>query len=205
MKKKIFFVIAIIILIISEISIAYADLIIPGQHFHSYSSSEKLEKFNEYLQSPLKEIIAILIILFIVIGLVILTVRVINNKKQNTNEEKSNSMVILQKIFFGINVVLSLISIYMIKVIRLFDIEHNPVTYVDIRAEMAHSFMIRLYIIYAIIMFILSMINIKKKNKKIIYTTAICLTIVILIICFITYNNAIIGYFTYDKSFPFGF
>ena len=100
MKKKIFFVIAIIILIISEISIAYADLIIPGQHFHSYSSSEKLEKFNEYLQSPLKEIIAILIILFIVIGLVILTFRVINNKKQNTNEEKSNSMVILQKIFF---------------------------------------------------------------------------------------------------------
>lgn len=201
MKKKIFFVIAIIILIISEISIAYADLIIPGQHFHSYSSSEKLEKFNEYLQSPLKEIIAILIILFIVIGLVILTFRVINNKKQNTNEEKSNSMVILQKIFFGINVVLSLISIYMIKVIRLFDIEHNPVTYVDIRAEMAHSFMIRLYIIYAIIMFILSMIGIKKKNKKIIYATTICLTIVILIICFITYNNASIGYYTYDKSF----
>lgn len=205
MKKKIFFAIALIILIISEISIVYADLIIPGQQFHSYSSSEKLEKFNEYLQSPLKEIIAILIILFIVIGLVILTVRVINNKKQNTNEEKSNSMVILQKIFFGINVVLSLISIYMIKVIRLFDIDHNPVSYVDTRAEMAHGFMIRLYIIYAIIMFILSMINIKKKNKKIIYTTAICLTIVILIICFITYNNAIIGYFTYDKSFPFGF
>lgn len=205
MKKKIFLAIALIILVISEISIVYADLIIPGQHFHSYSSSEKLEKFNEYLQSPLKEFFAILIILFIVIGLVILTFRVINSKKQNNTEEKSTSMIILQKIFFGLNVILSLISIYMIKVIRLFDIYHNPVTYVDTRAEMAHSFMILLYIIYAIIMFILSMIGIKKKNKKIIYVTSICITIVILIICFIIYNNASIGYYTYDKSSPFGF
>ena len=201
MKKKILFAIVFFMIVISGLSMVYADLIIPGQHFHSYSSSEKLEKFNEYLESPLKEFFAILIILFIVIGLVILTFRVINNKKQNNTEEKSSSTIILQKIFFGLNVILSLISIYMIKIIRLFDIHHNQVTYVDTRAEMAHSFMIRLYIIYAIIMFIFSIIGIKKKNKKIIYTTAICLTIVILIICFITYNNASIGYYTYDKSF----
>ena len=207
MKKKIFFTISLIILVISEISMVYADVIIPGQHFHSYSGSEKFEKFNEYLQSPLKEILAILIILFIVIGLVILTFRVINSKNQNSTEEKNTSMIILHKIFFGLNVILSLISIYMIKVIELFNIYHNPVTYVDTRAEMANSFMIHLYIIYAIIMFILSMIGIKKKNKKIIYATAICLTIVILIICFLIYNNVSIGYYTYDKSFQdfFGF
>lgn len=64
MKKKVFFTIALIVLIISEISIVYADIIIPGQHFNSYSSSKKLEKFNDYMESPLKEFVPILIILF---------------------------------------------------------------------------------------------------------------------------------------------
>lgn len=41
MKKKVFFTIALIILIISEISIVYADLIIPGQHFNSCGSGKK--------------------------------------------------------------------------------------------------------------------------------------------------------------------
>ena len=40
MKKKVFSTLALIILIISEISIVYADVIIPGQQFHPYSSKE---------------------------------------------------------------------------------------------------------------------------------------------------------------------
>ena len=41
MKKKIFFAIVLIILVISEISIVYADIIIPGQHFNSYNNDKK--------------------------------------------------------------------------------------------------------------------------------------------------------------------
>ena len=199
MKKKVFFTIVLIVLIISEISIVYADLIIPGQHFNLHSSSEKLGKFNDYVESPLKEFIDILIILFVVLGLILLTFRAIKNKEHDN--ENNNSMQILQKIFFGTNVVLSLISIYLIKIIRLFDIEFNPVTFVDTRAEIAQNFMIGLYVIYAIIMFVFSMISIKKKNKKIVYITTICLTIAILLICFITFNNTSIGYYTYDNSY----
>lgn len=201
MKKKVFFTIALIILIISEISIVYADLIIPGQHFNSYSSSEKLEKFNDYMKSPLKEFIAILIILFVVLGLILLTFRAIKNKEHDNEKENNSFMQILQRIFLGTNVVLSLISIYLIKIIRLFDIEFNPVTFVDTRAETAQSFMISLYVVYAIIMFVFSMISVKKKNKRIVYITATCLTIAILLICFITFNNTSIGYYTYDNSY----
>lgn len=50
-------------------------------------------------------------------------------------------------------------------------------------------------------MFVFSMISIRKKNKKIVYITAICLTIAILLICFITFNNTSIGYYTYDNSY----
>lgn len=201
MKKKVFFTIALIILIISEISIVYADLIIPGQHFNSYSSSEKLEKFNDYMKSPLKEFIAILIILFVVLGLILLTFRDIKNKEHDNEKENNSFMQILQRIFLGTNVVLSLISIYLIKIIRLFDIEFNPVSFVDTRAETAQSFMISLYVVYAIIMFVFSMISVKKKNKKIVYITATCLTIAILLICFITFDNTSIGYYTYDNSY----
>lgn len=201
MKKKVFFTIALIILIISEISIVYADLIIPGRHFNSYSSSEKLEKFNDYMKLPLKEFIAILIILFVVLGLILLTFRAIKNKEHDNEKENNSFMQILQRIFLGTNVVLSLISIYLIKIIRLFDIEFNPVTFVDTRAETAQSFMISLYVVYAIIMFVFSMISVKKKNKRIVYITATCLTIAILLICFITFNNTSIGYYTYDNSY----
>ena len=138
---------------------------------------------------------------FVVLGLILLTFRAVKNKEHGNEKEDNSSMQILQKIFLGTNVVLSLISIYLIKIIRLFDIEFNPVTYVDTRAEMAQSFMISLYVVYAIIMFVFSMISIKKKNKTIVYITAICLTIVILLICFITFNNTSIGYYTYDNSY----
>ena len=197
--KKSFFTIVLIVLIISEISIVYADLIIPGRHFNSYSSSEKLGKFNDYLKSPLKEFIAILIILFVILGLILLTFRTIKNKEHDN--ENNNSMQILQKVFFGTNVVLSLTSIYLIKIIRLFDIKANPVTYVDERAEMTQIFIIALYVVYAIIMLIFSIISAKKKNKKLVYITAICLTIAILLICFITFNKTSIGYYTYDDSY----
>lgn len=202
MKKKVFFTIALIVLIISEISIVYADIIIPGQHFNSYSSSKKLEKFNDYMESPLKEFVPILIILFVVLGLILLTFSAIKNKEHDNEKENNSSMQILKRIFLGTNVVLSLISIYLIKIIRLFDIEFNPVTYLlDKREERAQSFMISLYVVYAIIMFVFSMISIRKKNKKIVYITAICLTIAILLICFITFNNTSIGYYTYDNSY----
>lgn len=152
------------------------------------------------MKSPLKEFIAILIILFVVLGLILLTFRAIKNKEHDNEKENNSFMQILQRIFLGTNVVLSLISIYLIKIIRLFDIEFNPVTFADTKAEMAQSFMISLYVVYAIIMFVFSMISVKKKNKRIVYITATCLTIAILLICFITFNNTI-GYYTYGNSY----
>lgn len=201
MKKKVFYTIILITLIISEISIVYADVVIPGQHFNEYSISEKLEKLNEYIWSPIKEVITILIILFIVIGLILLTFKITKNSKHDNEKENKSFIKILQKIFLVTSVVLSLISIYLIKIIMLFHIESNPVTYWDTRVEKAQIFMISLYIIYIIIMFIFSMISIKKKNKKIVYITAICLTIAILVLCFQAFNSTSIGYYTYDDSY----
>ena len=56
----------------------------------------------------------------------------------------------------------SVFSIFGYK--NIIDIEFNPVTFVDTRAEIAQNFMIGLYVIYAIIMFVFSMISIKKKK-----------------------------------------
>lgn len=190
MKKKIFFTIVLIVLIISELSIIYADLIIPGQYYNSYSSGEKLGKFYNYMESPLKEVISILIILFESIGLILLTFRAIRDN------EYSNFIHLLEKIFFGINIVLSLISIYLIKIMELFDIEFTSSTSINL---LTPTYII-IYIIYTIIMFFASIISIKKRNKKIVYITTICLTFVILLICFITFNNISIGYYTYDNS-----
>lgn len=192
MKKKVLFTIALIILIICEISIVYADIILPGQHFNSYSISEKLEKINEYIGSPLKELFAILIILFVVLGLILLTFRVIKNKEHNNKKENNSSIQILQKIFVGINIALSLISIYLIKMISLFVNEFGDKMYLTECTSIA----IRLYVFYSIIIFVFSMISIKNKNKKILYITVICLTIIILLDCFITLNDARIGYYT---------
>ncbi len=194
MKKKFCITLFLIILVISEISIVYADVIMPGESFHSYSGSMKFEKFMEYLVSPFKEALTLLLILFIIIGLVLLTFRCVNNKKQNSNEEKSNSMTLLQKIYFGLNIILNLTLIQMIKVIMLFEINNRNY----IRENSTNRFMIHIYAIYAIIMFVISLISLKKKNKKIIYITAICITIILLIICFITYNNINAGYYTSD-------
>lgn len=199
MKKKFFSTLALIILIISEISIVYADVIIPGQQFHPYSSNEKLMKLNDIMGSPLKEFISILLTLFIVLGLVLVTFRITQNKKQSN--ENDNSIQILRKIFFGTNVALSLISIYLVKTILFFAIDSNPMaSLLDTRAIIAKIFTIVLYVIYIIIMFVVSMISIKKKNKKIVYITSICLTIAILLFCFILINNTIIGYYTYEKT-----
>lgn len=200
MKKKVFSTLALIILIISEISIVYADVIIPGQQFHPYSSNEKLMKLNDIMGSPLKEFISILLTLFIVLGLVLVTFRVTQNKKQSN--ENDNSIQILRKIFFGTNVALSLISIYLVKVIWFYAFDTKPIATLPLYAGPLAALrpMIVLYVIYTIIMFVVSMISIKKKNKKIVYITSICLTIAILLYCFILINNTITGYYTYEKT-----
>mgnify|MGYP000254250113 FL=1 len=156
-------------------------------------------KLNDIMGSPLKEFISILLTLFIVLGLVLVTFRITQNKKQSN--ENDNSIQILRKIFFGTNVVLSLISIYLVKTILFFAIDSNPMaSLLDTRAIIAKIFTIVLYVIYIIIMFVVSMISIKKKNKKIVYITSICLTIAILLFCFILINNTITGYYTYEKT-----
>lgn len=200
MKKKFFSTLALIILIISEISIVYADVIIPGQQFHPYSSNEKLMKLNDIMGSPLKEFISILLTLFIVLGLVLVTFRVTQNKKHSN--ENDNSIQILRKIFFGTNVALSLISIYLVKVIWFYAFDTKPRATLPLYAGPLAALrpMIVLYVIYTIIMFVVSMISIKKKNKKIVYITSICLTIAILLYCFILINNTITVYYTYEKT-----
>ena len=83
MKKKIFFAIALIILVISEISIVYADLVIPGQHFNSYNDSEKIESFLKMVGSPIKEIVVLVTIFTFVLGMVLLAFNFVKDKNSN--------------------------------------------------------------------------------------------------------------------------
>lgn len=202
MKKKIFFSIVLIILILSEVSFVYADAIIPGMRFKSeftpYSDSEKLEKFINYMGSPLKESIIVLIIMFVILGITLITFEIIKDKKCEKEQDNNNSIRAVQKIFLCTNVALSLMSIYLMKVIRTFGIHFSSsggVIVGDIRRKIITLYAV---LIYIWIMLISSLISMRKKNRKVIYIVATCLTIAILLICFITFNNTNVGYITKD-------
>ena len=183
-------------MMIFGISIVHADLIVPSRHTNLCNNIEKLSKFYEYVASPLREIIAVLLFLFVVLGLILLIFRNIKNKNCS-----NNSIKILEKIFFKTNIVLSLISICLLKLIILFDIESNPISYVDEREAIAKYIIIVAFIIYAIIMSVFTIISIKNKNKKVKYITATCLTIILLLLCFIEFNSTNIVCYTYDENY----
>ena len=185
MKKRIWFNIILMVLIISVTPSVNADLVVPGDYFYSYNSVEKLEEFNKYIGSPLKEIVTISLILFIVLGLVLLTFKITNN-----NESENNFIKILKKAFAGISIAFSLISIYMIKVIGYFG-----ATGAEIHNPGMERFQVFVFIAYIITMFISCIIGIKKKNKKIIYRTIIALAIATLAICCIMYISRKVGYY----------
>lgn len=206
MKKKIFFAIALIILVISEISIVYADLVIPGQHFNSYNDSEKIESFLKMVGSPIKEIVVLVTIFTFVLGMVLLAFNFVKDK--NSNEKKSSRNV-MKKIYFGMNVVLNLLQIQILRNALIFNSDFTGVrTMSGIRENRINSVIIPIfYIVYAIIMISLSIFGIKKKKEKIMYITITITTILLFIICaFIVYNTPA-GYYTYDKSYQdfFGF
>ena len=92
MKKKIFFAIVLIILVISEISIVYADIIIPGQHFNSYNNDKKITAFLKRINSPIKEVTVVATIFTFILGMVIL---VFNDVKDKNNNDTNNSGNIL--------------------------------------------------------------------------------------------------------------
>lgn len=202
MKKKFFFAIALIILVISEISIVYADMIIPGERFHSYNNDEKITKFLERINSPIKEVTVIVTILTFVLGMVIL---VFDYVKDKDNNETNNSRNILKKIYLGLSFVLNLLQIQILRYALIFHSDFTGVRSASaIREDRINRVIIPVfYIAYAIIMISLLIIDIKRKKEKRIYIITTIITISLFIICaFIVYNTHA-GYYTFDKS-PFG-
>lgn len=206
MKKKIFFAIALIILVISEISIVYADVVIPGQHFNSYNDSEKIESFLERVGSPIKEIVVLVTIFTFVLGMILLA---FNFVKDKNNNEKNSSINIMKKIYFGMNVVLNLLQLQILKNALIFNSNFTGGrTMSEIRENRINVVIIPIfYIVYAIIMISLSIFGIKKKKEKIMYITTTITTILLFIICAFIVCITPAGYYTYDKSFQdlFGF
>lgn len=194
MKKKFLFVIICTILMISELTIVtYADLIIDGT-FHPYSGTEKLVAFYNHLNSPFKEIIVLLLCLFVIFGLTLLALKFIKNKENKEERETNNIMTILQRIFLGTNILLSILSIYLIGKLNVYGVSYATSWFDWIGC-------IILYLVYAISMIVSIRTARKNKQKRVIYITAVCLTIVILSICFIVFDNTKIGYMTFDSDY----
>lgn len=199
MRKKFFFTLVLIILIISEITIVYADLIIPGRHFNEYKGVEKFEDFIKSVKSPLKEIVVLLLILFVTIGLVLITFKKIENK-----ENKSSKTILgLRKAFFGISVILDLLSIYILKIALLFSSSFSVGTMVDkeMRASVINGFISIIYGICVALIIISFIASAKKNNKKILYIITTGTIIVLFIIIVLIILNTDAGYYTYDKSY----
>ena len=197
MKKKIFFAIALIILVILEISIVYADVIIPGQHFNRYNDSEKIEVFIEKIGSPVKEIVVLLSIFTFVLGMVLLAFNFVKDK----NSDKSNSFQnIMGRISLGMNVVLNLLQIHILKSALFFYGDYTGVRTMPTESKVNPLIIRTFYIVYAVI--ILLLINAKKKKKeKPIYIVLAITTILLFIICVVIVYNTPAGYYTHDESF----
>ena len=204
MKKKIFFVIALIILIISEISIVYADLIIPGEHFNRYTNNIKIDSFLKTIDSPLKEITIVVTIFTFILGMVILVFNFVKGKNSNEN---NNSKNVLNKIYLGISFILNILQIQIIKSALIFNSSYTGVRTMPAESKVNPLIIPTFYIVYTTIIISLLIIDKKKKKEKTIYIATTITTILLFIICaFIVYNTPA-GYYTYDKSFQdiFGF
>lgn len=192
MKKKVIISFLLISLMILGISTVYADVVFGD--FKPYSSDQKIEEFNNRIQSPLKEIAIILLILFIVLGLVLITFKFI--KSNNENKLKK----VLEKMYLLISFILGLVFIYFLKVVNVFIIEFMTGTLKYKMIDEAKITMIVFSIIYIITFIILSIISIKKKNKKFIFIPSTIFVIAIILICFIKFDNARIGVYVVDDS-----
>ena len=203
MKKKIFFAIFLIILVISEISIVYADIIIPGQHFNSYNNDKKITAFLKRINSPIKEVTVVATIFTFILGMVIL---VFNDVKDKNNNDTNNSGNILKKLYLGLSFVLNLLQIQILRYTLIFNSDFASGSLLDeeIRENRINHMIIPVfYIAYAIIMISLLIIDIKRKKEKRIYIITTIITISLFIICaFIVYITPA-GYYTYDNG-PFG-
>ena len=192
MKKKVFISFLLISLIILGISTVYADVVFGD--FKPYSSDKKIEEFNNRIQPQLKEIALILIILFIVVGLVLITFKFIKSDKDNKLK------IVLEKAYLLISFELSLIFIYFSKVVNVFIIEFMTGTLKDKMIDEAKTTMLVFSGIYIITFIILSILSIKKKNKKFIFIPSTIFVIAIILICFIKFDNARIGVYVVDDS-----
>ena len=216
MKKKIFFAIVLIILVISEISVVYADLMITEHYFNNdgyvendyvendYAENDDVEKIGPFLEmvgSPMKEITALVTILSYVLGMVIISFNYGNDKNNNEN---NNSKNISQKIYLGMNFVLNLLQIQILKNALIFYSGFTWGIASSIRIEkISHGIITLFYIVYVIIMTLISKFCIKRKKEKVICITITIITILLFIICAVIVHKTPAGYYTYDDIWGF--
>lgn len=186
MKKKVLVVLSFFIVLIFGFSVVYADVIMPGVTYHTYEGLEKFEAFCNHWQSPFREICIILIILFYLLGMSLLALKFIN--KEN---EKNKSLTLLQKIFFGMSVILSLLEIFMLYVIDSF----APMYYHKLFLKIWET-----YAIYVLVMLFFGGISWKTKKNKIVYIISILLTIALLVLDIFLYSITTAMYSTYDPD-----
>ena len=197
MKKKVFFAIALIIIIVSGISIVYADLIIPGEKFNLYEDNEKFDMFLQTIDSPLKKTIVMLTMLTFLLGIVILVFNYVKGKNDNENNKSKN---ILNKIYIGISFILNILQIQILKSVLFFNAEYTGVRTMNAEDKVSPIIIPTLYIGYAIIMIVSFIIAKKMKKEKIVIIVTTIITLLLFIICAIIVFNTPAGYYTYDKS-----
>ena len=206
MKKKIFFVIVLIILVISEISVVYADLMITEHYFNNdgyvendYAENDDVEKIGPFLErvgSPIKEVTALVTILSYVLGMVIISFNFDNDRNNNENNNYKN---IFQKIYCGMNFVLNLLQIQILKNALIFYSGFTWGIASSIRIEkISHGIITLFYIVYVIIMTLISKFCIKRKKEKAMCITITIITILLFIICAVIVYKTPAGYYTYD-------
>lgn len=173
----------------------YADMWFPGQvqRYYEYEGVEKIGKFIKDIDSPIKEITAVILVLFIVIGLVLVTLKIIETEENKNEKTKSG----LQNIFLSISVILNLLSIYILKLALLFynNFSKKITSDKEIMEIVIEKFTPFVYMVYGMLLIISFMISVGKKNKKILYLMTIPLIIVIFIICAFLILNSNIGYY----------
>lgn len=199
MKKKVFFTIALIVLIVSEMSIVHADLVMPGERFYKYSNDAKIKAFLEMVGSPLKEITIVLTICAFILAMLMLFFYLIENKDSN---ESNNSIKISKKIYLVVIFILNALQIQILRCSLIFENEFSRGTLVEMRENRINNNVIpTIYIIYIVLMILLSIFEWKKKKEKTIYIATIIITIILFIVSGVIVHNTTAGYYVNDGRF----
>lgn len=205
MKKKILLSVILVVLMTFGISTVYADVVIPGERFYAYDDVEKVEVFFEWVGLPLIVFLVILTISVFLLGLIILSIYLINDKK-NEKDNKKSYLPILKKFYLVLILILNFVQLQIIRITLIFHSNFTGVrTMRGIRASNINKIMLTICIIYTLIIILTGVfLCIKKKSTKVIYIFTTIITIILFemfVGCAYLVSDTNAGYYYYDGNY----